>query len=69
MAPHGVPPDVASKLNAAFVAALKYPAIAEKIRALGSEPMPMTPAEFSTYIDSEIEKWSAVSKAAATSPK
>lgn len=69
MAPRGLPPDVASKLNAAFVAALKDPAIAEKIRALGSEPMPMTSAEFRTYIDSEIEKWSAVSKAAAAPAK
>ena len=69
MAPRGLPPDIANKLNAAFVAALKDPAIAEKIRALGSEPMPMTTAEFRSYIDGEIEKWSAVSKAAATSPK
>lgn len=69
MAPRGLPADIANKLNAAFVAALKDPAIAEKIRGLGSEPMPMTTAEFRSYIDSEIEKWSAVSKAAATPPK
>lgn len=68
LAPRGLPPDIADKLNAAFVAALKDPAIADKIRALGSEPMPMTTAEFRSYIDSEIEKWSAVSKA-ATPPK
>ncbi|MBS0249273.1 MAG: tripartite tricarboxylate transporter substrate binding protein [Proteobacteria bacterium] len=64
VAPRGIPDDVAAKLNAAFVAALMDPGIAEKIRALGSEPMPMTSAEFRTFIDTEIQKWSAVSKAA-----
>lgn len=68
VAPRGIPDDVATKLNAAFVAALKDPGIAEKIRALGSEPMPMTPAEFRTYIDNDIEKWSAVGKAMAPPP-
>lgn len=69
VAPRGVPDDVASKLNAAFVAALKDPTIAGKIRSLGSEPMPMTSAQFRTYIDAEIEKWAAVSKAAGKPAK
>lgn len=69
VASRGVPDDVASKLNAAFVAALKDPTIAEKIRTLGSEPMPMTSAQFRTYIDAEIEKWAAVSKAAGKPAK
>lgn len=69
VAPRGIPDDVVSKLNAAFVAALKDPIIAEKIRSLGSEPMPMTPAQFRTYIDTEIEKWAAVSKAAGKPAK
>ncbi|MBI3703044.1 MAG: tripartite tricarboxylate transporter substrate binding protein [Rhizobiales bacterium] len=66
VAPHGVPPEMIAKLNAAFVAALKDPATAERIRSLGSEPMPMTPAEFRAFIDAEIEKWAAVNKAAAS---
>lgn len=63
VAPDGTPADVIAKLNAAFVKVLKDPAVAKQIRALGSEPMPMTPAEFSQFIDKEINKWSAVVKA------
>lgn len=69
VAPRGLPDDVTAKLNAAFVAALKDPAVADKIRSLGSEPMPMTSAEFRSYIDREIDKWAAVSKAAAQPAK
>jgi tripartite-type tricarboxylate transporter receptor subunit TctC len=60
IAPHGTPPDVIAKLNAAFVAALKDPETVKRIRALGSDPMPMTPKEFAAFIDSEITKWGKV---------
>ncbi len=60
IAPHGVSPDVVTKLNAAFVAALKDPETMKRIRALGSEPMPMTPPEFAAFIDKEITKWGNV---------
>lgn len=56
-APGGTPPDVVAKINAAFVAALKDPQLVERIRALGSEPMPMTQAEFRTFINNEMDKW------------
>lgn len=62
VAPHGVSNEVITKLNAAFVAALKDPETVKRIRALGSDPMPMTPTEFSSFIDSEIEKWGKVVK-------
>jgi tripartite-type tricarboxylate transporter receptor subunit TctC len=42
------------------VTALKDPAIVERIRALGSDPLPMTPDEFSRFIESEARKWEAV---------
>ena len=64
----GTPPDVIAKINAAFVKVLKDPEVARQIRALGSEPMPMTPAEFSAFIDKESDKWDAVAKAAAQKP-
>lgn len=62
IAPHGVPPEVVNKLNAAFVAALKDPETVKRIRALGSEPMPMSPPEFASFIDKEITKWVNVVK-------
>ena len=44
-------------LNAAFAKALADPATVERIRVLGAEPIPMTPAEFAAFIKAEIEKW------------
>jgi tripartite-type tricarboxylate transporter receptor subunit TctC len=63
VAPAGTPPDVIAKLNDAFVKVLKDPEIVERIRALGSEPMPMTPPEFAAYIARDLEKWANVVKA------
>ena len=60
VAPAGTPPAVIARLNAAIVEELKNPAVIERIRAVGSIPMPQTPAEFSAYILREIDKWSKV---------
>jgi tripartite-type tricarboxylate transporter receptor subunit TctC len=57
VAPAGTPPDVIAKLNAAFVAVLNDPAVVERIHALGSVPMPMTPSEFGAYIALDQAKW------------
>jgi tripartite-type tricarboxylate transporter receptor subunit TctC len=60
VAPAGTPPEIVSKLNGAIVAALKDPAMLERIRSLGAVPMPFTPAAFAQYIRAEREKWTAV---------
>src|SRR4051794_489328 len=60
VAPAGTPEDAIAKINAAFVTALKDPAIVERIRALGSDPLPMAPDEFSRFIESEAKKWETV---------
>ena len=57
VAPAGTPPDVISKLNAAFVKALSDPAAIEKIRVLGAEPAPNSPDAFAQFIQSESAKW------------
>jgi tripartite-type tricarboxylate transporter receptor subunit TctC len=64
VAPAGTPEDVINKINAAFVAALKDPVLVERIRALGSDPMPMTPDEFSRFIAREARKWETVAATA-----
>jgi tripartite-type tricarboxylate transporter receptor subunit TctC len=68
VAPAGTPPDVIKTLNTAFVTVMRDPAVAERIRALGSEPMPMTPDEFAVFIRSEIDKWLKVMAASAGKP-
>ncbi len=57
MVPAATPADIVAKLNAAVVAALKQPDVAQRIRAVGMEPTPQTPAEFAAYIRDEIAKY------------
>src|SRR3954452_17366419 len=62
--PKGIPADVVAVLNKAFNAALADPKMQQRIRELGGEPMPMTPAEFGKLVSDETEKWGKVVKAA-----
>jgi tripartite-type tricarboxylate transporter receptor subunit TctC len=55
-APGATPRAIVTKLNAAVVAALNDPEVARRIRTVGMEPAPMTPEQFSAFVDSEIAK-------------
>src|SRR5262245_13122048 len=57
VAPKGMPKPIVDKLNAAFVAALKDPEIKKKLNDLGADPLPMTPAEFKSFISAEVARW------------
>jgi tripartite-type tricarboxylate transporter receptor subunit TctC len=63
-APKGTPPEIVAILNKAFNDAQKDPKILQRLHDLGSEPMPMTPAEFGKFTGDEIDKWAKVVKAA-----
>jgi tripartite-type tricarboxylate transporter receptor subunit TctC len=60
VAPARTPPEIIARLNGAIVAALRDPAVLERIHLLGAEPMPGTPEEFGRFIRSEYEKWGKV---------
>ena len=64
IAPAGTPPDIIATLNNAFVETLKEPEVIERIRGVGAEPAPMTPAQFSVFIRNETAKWADVIKKA-----
>jgi tripartite-type tricarboxylate transporter receptor subunit TctC len=57
VAPAATPADVITTLNTALVKVLSEPEVVERIRALGAEPMPMTPADYGAFIRTEIDKW------------
>ena len=61
-APAGTPKEIVDKLNATITAGLADPAIKAKLKDLGGEPMPMTPAEFGKFLADETEKWAKVVK-------
>lgn len=57
VAPAGVPAEIATRLNAEIVKALKSPDVAEKLMGLGSVPGTMSNAEFGRFILDEAAKW------------
>ena len=59
-APAGTPKEIIDKLNAAITAGLADPQIKAKVKDLGGETMPMTPAEFGKFLADETEKWAKV---------
>jgi tripartite-type tricarboxylate transporter receptor subunit TctC len=67
--PAGIPPNVLAKLNTAMVATLKDPEVVQRIRDIGMETVPSTPAEFAAHIDKEIDKISKVLAQAGDVPK
>ena len=61
-APAATPKEVVDKLNAAITAGLADPQLKAKLKDLGGEIMPMTPAEFGKFLAEETEKWAKVVK-------
>jgi tripartite-type tricarboxylate transporter receptor subunit TctC len=61
-APAGTPAPIITTLNQAVNAALADPYIRAKLANFGSEPNPMSTAEFTTFIAAETAKWAKVVK-------
>ena len=60
VAPAGTQPEIVAKLNEAVVAALQDREVRARVLAVGADPAPSTPAEFSAFIRAEIAKWAKV---------
>ena len=67
-APTGTPREIVDKLNTGVNTALADPKLKARILDLGGVPMPMTPAEFGTFLAAETEKWAKVIRAANIKP-
>ena len=68
-APSKTPPEIVGRLNEAINASLAEPEIKTKLANLGVEPMVMTPAEFTSYIAGDVDKWAKVIRYAAIKPE
>jgi len=64
LAPAGTPAPVVASLNRHIVDALRQPDVRARLAELGADVATSTPEEFSAYLASEIDKWSAVIKSA-----
>jgi len=64
LAPANVPPPIIERLNKEAAAALKTPAVAERMRTAGVDAVGNSPAEFGRFAAAELAKWKRVVEAA-----
>lgn len=62
-APVGVPPEIMDKMAAAVDAAMKNPAITDRLKIMGIEPVGGTRASFNEFVNAERAKLGAVIRA------
>jgi tripartite-type tricarboxylate transporter receptor subunit TctC len=63
MAPRATPPGVMATLNRLVAAAMRAPALADKLNAVGTEPVGGTQEALQTFIAHDAAQWAAVAKA------
>jgi tripartite-type tricarboxylate transporter receptor subunit TctC len=68
-APKNTPAEIIEKLNREISASLADPRLKARLAEMGSEPMPMAPADFGKLIAEETEKWGKVIRAAGIKPE
>jgi tripartite-type tricarboxylate transporter receptor subunit TctC len=59
-APAATPPEVVTRLNIEINRALATQAVTERIRALGGEPVPQSPAQFGARIAEDSKRFGAI---------
>jgi tripartite-type tricarboxylate transporter receptor subunit TctC len=62
--PAGMPANVVAQLSSDFIAALKAPAVKDRLNTLGATPIGSLPKEFDAVIRADYEKWGPIIKAA-----
>jgi tripartite-type tricarboxylate transporter receptor subunit TctC len=68
LAPAGLDPAIAQKLNDAVREALSSTEMKARLFALGAEPMAMTTPEFQTFAQKDRDKWTKVVKTSGATP-
>jgi tripartite-type tricarboxylate transporter receptor subunit TctC len=64
LAPAGMSATLVAQLSSDFVAALKAPAVMNRLNTLGATPIGSSPKEFDAVIRADYEKWGPIIKAA-----
>jgi tripartite-type tricarboxylate transporter receptor subunit TctC len=62
-APKGTPPDIVAMLNNEINAGLNDAKVKAHLADMGASPIPGSPADFTTMIGAEIDKWGKVVRA------
>ena len=69
MAPARTPAPVIEALHRDISRVLAMPQVRQKVADMGGWTVPMSPAQFGTYVQSEIDKWAVVVKQAGIKPE
>jgi tripartite-type tricarboxylate transporter receptor subunit TctC len=67
-APAGTPAEIVRRISAEVDAALKKPAVAQRLKELGAVPVGGPPERLAQFQRAELEKWRKVVKAAGVKP-
>jgi tripartite-type tricarboxylate transporter receptor subunit TctC len=62
LVPAKTPADVVKRLNAELLKALAAPDVKAKLALQGAQTLGSTPAEYGTYLQTELERWARVVK-------
>ena len=68
LAPRRTPRRIIGKLNDEILKVLRTPELAERLRLLGAQPLPMKPQEFDAFLAAETEVTGRIVKAANIKP-
>ena len=63
-APVGTPAAIVERLSTEIARIVKLPAVAERLKAEGAEPVGNRPHEFREFVRADIEKWARVIRSA-----
>ena len=68
MVPTGTPAAVITRLNTELVKIMRMREVVDRLGNLGAEAVSTTPAEFRTFINSELAKYALIVKASGAKP-
>jgi tripartite-type tricarboxylate transporter receptor subunit TctC len=59
-APAGTPAHIVRKIHADLAKVLRAPEMAEKLHAVGADPVGTSPSEFAAFLRKETDRWDRV---------
>jgi len=68
-APAGTPKPIVDRLNAEVTKALLLPDVRTRLLDLGAEPSPMPVADFTRWVQNEVNTWTKLAKEAGIQPE
>ena len=64
----GTPREIVALLNAEIAKIVQTPEVLGRLRELGAEPGPLSPADFAAWVQGEVNTWTRLAKAAGIQP-